>query len=49
MKKNSLVKAMRNFLIHEYFNVDLNLVWKVVQEDLSVMRRVLKALVDSMK
>lgn len=38
------VKAMRNFLIHEYFNVDLGLVWKVVQSDLPVVKRVLQEL-----
>lgn len=35
------VKAMRNFLIHEYFNVDLNLVWNVAQKDLPVMEKTL--------
>lgn len=38
------VKAMRNFLIHEYFNVDLDLVWQVVNTDLEKMKRVLTAL-----
>ncbi|MDO8626149.1 MAG: DUF86 domain-containing protein [Candidatus Magasanikbacteria bacterium] len=38
------VKAMRNFLIHEYFNVDLNLVWNVAQKDLPVMKKVLSEL-----
>lgn len=43
------VKAMRNFFIHEYFHVDLNLVWKVVSEDLPVMKRVLKEFIKSGK
>lgn len=28
------IKDFRNLLIHEYFGVDLGIVWKVVQEDL---------------
>ena len=38
------VKAMRNFLIHEYFRVDLNLVWKVVKKDLPQMKKILSVL-----
>lgn len=38
------VKAMRNFLIHEYFNVDVRLVWKVVKNDLPVMKLALQDL-----
>ena len=29
---------MRNILIHEYFNVDLELVWSTVQEDLQNLK-----------
>ncbi len=28
------IKDFRNLLIHEYFGVDLEIVWKVIQEDL---------------
>lgn len=31
------IKDFRNLLIHEYFGVDLEIVWKVVQDDLPVM------------
>ena len=29
--------AMRNRLIHEYFGVDLDVVWKTVAEDLHIL------------
>ena len=32
------ITDMRNRLIHEYFAVDLELVWEVVQKDLPVLR-----------
>ncbi len=28
------IKDFRNLLIHEYFGVDLEIVWKIIQEDL---------------
>ena len=30
---------MRDVLIHEYFGVDLELVWETVQDDLPLLRR----------
>lgn len=30
--------GMRNILIHDYFEVDLQEVWKTVQDDLPIMR-----------
>lgn len=29
---------MRNILIHEYFGVDMKLVWRVVQKDLGTFK-----------
>ncbi len=31
------IKDFRNLLIHEYFGVDLEIVWKIVQDDLPVL------------
>jgi uncharacterized protein with HEPN domain len=31
--------AMRNILIHEYFGVDLKLVWRVVEKDLPAFKK----------
>ncbi|MEW6676234.1 MAG: DUF86 domain-containing protein [Nitrospirota bacterium] len=36
------IKDFRNLLIHEYFGVDLEIVWKVVQEDLPVLINAIK-------
>lgn len=32
------ISDMRNKLIHEYFSVDLELVWEVVQKDLPLLK-----------
>lgn len=34
--------GMRNKLIHEYFGVDLDVVWKTVKEDLPVLKRAIQ-------
>ncbi len=33
---------MRNKLIHEYFGVDIAVVWKTVQEDLPAVKQLIK-------
>jgi len=38
------ITAMRNILIHEYFGVDLKLVWRVLQKDLPLFKKHIEAL-----
>lgn len=40
------IVEMRNILIHEYFGVDLELVWDTIQEDLPNLKTQLKKLTD---
>ena len=37
--------GMRNLLIHEYFGVDLKLVWIVVQKRIPELKKVIQALI----
>lgn len=32
------MKGMRNILIHEYFGVDIDVLWKTIQEDLPPLK-----------
>lgn len=36
--------GMRNLLIHEYFGVDMKLVWSVVQKRIPELKKVIQAL-----
>src|SRR4030042_2604912 len=36
------IKDFRNLLIHEYFGVDLEIVWKIIQEDLPVLMKAIR-------
>lgn len=40
----SEVVGMRNRLIHEYFGIDLDVVWTTCQEDLPLLKKALKAI-----
>lgn len=35
----------RNKLIHEYFGVDLNLIWTIIKKDLPLLKRQIKKMV----
>ena len=36
-----LMKGIRNILTHEYFGVDLEIIWKTVKEDLPTIKKLL--------
>jgi uncharacterized protein with HEPN domain len=40
------VVAMRNVLVHDYFGIDLEEVWRVVERDLPELKRKLEKLAD---
>ena len=43
------IVEMRNILIHEYFAVDLQLVWDAVREDLPILRKQIVLLRNSLE
>jgi len=43
------IVAMRNVLVHEYFGVDLQEVWRTVERDLPVLRRQVEALLQRLE
>lgn len=38
------IGGMRDFLVHEYFSVDYNLAWGVVQKDIPSLKKAIEAL-----
>jgi uncharacterized protein with HEPN domain len=40
--------AMRNVLIHGYFDIDVDLVWSVAENDLPKLRAQIEAIVDQL-
>ena len=34
-----MMKGIRNILAHEYFGIDLEIVWKTVKEDLPILKK----------
>jgi uncharacterized protein with HEPN domain len=38
---------MRNIAIHEYFQIDLEIVWETVQDDLPQLKRTLTAVLQA--
>lgn len=41
----SKIKTMRNKVLHEYFGVDVEIVWKTIKEDLSSLKEQIKNIV----
>lgn len=40
------IEGMRNKLIHEYFRVDLKVVWGTIQKDLPMLKKAMNELVE---
>ncbi|MCA1794895.1 MAG: DUF86 domain-containing protein [Desulfotignum sp.] len=38
------MKGMRNILIHEYFGLDIEVIWKTIQDDLPFLKEKIKEL-----
>lgn len=42
------IRGMRNMVIHEYFQLDLETVWETTQSDLPMLKSALQAILDSL-
>lgn len=42
------IKGMRNKIVHEYFGVDVEILWKTVQEDIPVFKKQIAKLLKSL-
>ena len=40
------MRDMRNIIIHEYFQVNLSIVWQTIQEDINNLEHPLRKLLD---
>ena len=43
------ITSMRNRLVHEYFNVNLNLVWEVVERDIPLLKAQVEAILEELE
>ena len=41
------IKDLRNLLIHEYFGVDLEIIWNIVTTDIPILKSVIDAILDN--
>lgn len=43
------ISDMRNKLIHEYFGVNLVIVWKTIEDDLPILKKLVKKIMESIE
>jgi len=43
------MKGMRNLLVHEYFGVDIDVLWRTIQEDLPRLKSQIKTIISETK
>jgi len=43
------MRGMRNRMIHDYFNVDVNVVWSTVKDDLPLLKRQIDSLLSEQR
>ncbi|MBI2003613.1 MAG: DUF86 domain-containing protein [Parcubacteria group bacterium] len=43
------IEGMRNKLIHEYFGVNMTVVWKTVESDLPILKKAAEQILESLK
>jgi len=43
------IEGMRNKLIHEYFGVNMTVVWKTVESDLPILKKAAEQVLESLK
>ncbi len=43
------IKDFRNLLIHEYFGIDLEIVWQIIQDDLPNLMDAIKRILNAIK
>ncbi len=42
------IMDMRNVLVHEYFGIDLDIVWRVIDRELPNLKRKVKAILEQL-
>ena len=42
------IKDFRNLLVHEYFGIDLEMVWQVIEEDLPLLMKAINKILGSL-
>ena len=41
------IVALRNRIVHDYMNIDIEIVWEIVQQDLPVLKQTIRRIVEN--